>query len=105
MSEGAPADLKLERRANGSHCLSGSLGFDTAEEAVRLMETAPPPAEGEHRLNLSGLNSVDSAGLAVILEYWRRCRLAGTRLVLEEPPEQLQRLIRISGLEAVLESP
>ena len=103
MSEGASVNVKLETGPDGRHCLSGHLGFDTAEDAMRQLD-ALSLAGGEYRLDLSALKSIDSAGLAVILEYWRRCRQVGASLVLEEAPEQLTRLIRISGLEAVLET-
>ena len=104
MSEGASVNVKLETGPDGRHCLSGHLGFDTAEDAMRQLDVLPLASGAAYRLDLSALKSIDSAGLAVILEYWRRCRQAGASLVLEESPEQLTRLIRISGLETVLET-
>ncbi|MDQ2068434.1 STAS domain-containing protein [Natronospira bacteriovora] len=102
VNESAPeTDINLEGLGGGRYRLSGRLGFSNASHALTLVNRLVGNGAKVH-MDLSELRQIDSAGLAVLLEYWRHCQQAGDRLVLESPPAQLQRLIRISDLEAIL---
>ncbi|MCP1726476.1 phospholipid transport system transporter-binding protein [Natronospira proteinivora] len=100
MSEPKGAELALENVSEGRYRLSGELSFKTAEQALATGRDFP--LAQSLCLDVSGLERVDSAGLAVILEWWRLSHLAGGSLSLEGPSEQLKKLIAISELEPVL---
>ncbi len=81
--------------------LGGVLGFETAtawlERTDELFVQAP-----EIRLDLSAITRVDSAGLALLLEWLRRAREIGRPLFLDHVPEQMRSLIEVTNLDQVL---
>ncbi|MEA5444297.1 STAS domain-containing protein [Gammaproteobacteria bacterium AB-CW1] len=99
MADQSPSSLDLEKAGRGRYRLSGELVFGTAEQALTLSQSLDFATTVE--LDLSGVKRVDSAGLAVMVEWWRRCQAAGGQLKLGEIPEQLKALIRISQLDSV----
>ncbi|HET8700604.1 MAG TPA: STAS domain-containing protein [Nitrococcus sp.] len=54
------------------------------------------------RVDLSGLGRVDSAGLALLIEWTRLARSLGHGLEFVNVPQQLLAIARVSGLEQVL---
>ncbi|NOR70700.1 MAG: STAS domain-containing protein [Methylomarinum sp.] len=50
-------------------------------------------------IDLGGVNSADSAGLALIVELIKQSKLYGTQLVLKNIPQQLLTLANLSGLD------
>lgn len=55
-------------------------------------------------LDLSGITTADSAGLAYLLELQRRAAERGTVLRFTQPPEQLLALARFFKLESAIGS-
>ncbi|MFE5893905.1 STAS domain-containing protein [Streptomyces sp. NPDC056468] len=79
--------------------LDGDLDFYTAD--LLLNETtallAARPALRSLHLHCGGLGVVDSMGLSALLMISRRTTAAGVRLHLEDRPENLDRLLHITG--------
>jgi len=100
MRESSEPRLTLAPAGENRYCLEGELSFSTAEEAIAAGRGLP--LGQALSLDLSSLGRVDSAGLAVILEWWRQSRHAGGSLKLEGLSEQVRKLIAISELEPVL---
>jgi len=59
-------------------------------------------AEGDCRVDLSGVGFIDATGAAVLTVWHRLLRRRGHRLVLAGPREQVERLLRPLGLDDVL---
>ena len=72
-----------------------------AADAAALFDGLPV-ADGPVRLDLSDVEAVDSAGLALLLEWQQRLEQSGGALVIVAPPEALVRLARISGVDTLL---
>lgn len=100
---GAPANAAatIERVGEGAFRVTGHLGFASAtalyRQGLRMFEGSPRLA-----IDLAGAERVDSAGLALLVEWTRRARLAGQEIRFLHMPEQLLQIARVSGLEAVL---
>ncbi|MBI1732154.1 MAG: STAS domain-containing protein [Gammaproteobacteria bacterium] len=60
------------------------------------------PAAGLVRLDLGGLTGVNSAGLALLLEWQREFQRGGRELKLINVPRALTSIARVSELESVL---
>jgi phospholipid transport system transporter-binding protein len=94
-------NLTLEQATDGSFRLLGELGFATVPEVLesgrRLFSGG-----GTLTLDLSGVSRVDSAGLALLVEWVREGRRQGRTLAFTGVPEQLLSIARISGLEEIL---
>lgn len=63
------------------------------------------PASGPVRLDLGGLDGVNSAGLALLLEWHDEFRRSGRQLNLINIPATLVNIARVSELESVLTLP
>jgi anti-anti-sigma factor len=79
--------------------MDGSNARDLEDELIRLEE------EGRSQivLNLSGLELIDSTGLAVIVRAHRRLEKKGHSLIVLRPQgQQARRAFELSGLDQVL---
>jgi phospholipid transport system transporter-binding protein len=101
MSTPSNPQYRLESRGEGRFALSGSLNLATARHAVDAGERA----FGDLRrieIDLSGVEAVDSAGLAVLLEWVRWARLQGRCLAYRDPPDGLEAIAKISEVDGIL---
>jgi phospholipid transport system transporter-binding protein len=90
----------FELRADGAGRLraSGQLGLETAIGALGAGLAALPKG-GECLIDLREVSDVDSAGLAVLIEWLAQARARGTRLVYTNLPPALRSLAKLSGVE------
>ncbi len=88
----------VERR-DGGVAIIGPLTFASVAELYEA-GTAELPA-GDIDIDLSGVTKVDSAGLALLVEWQKRARRSGAAISLRQAPKQLLELIRVSGLRSV----
>jgi len=87
-------------RAGSNISLQGRLTVDTVSG---LYNQAPTLGQGDFKVNLSGVEEMDSAGLALLVHWQQQSVKQDSRLYLVDPPEQVSTMIRISNLEALLE--
>ena len=79
----------------------GELDFETAAAALRA-GLALLPRGGRCTIDLAGVTSADSAGLAVLVEWLAAAAERGGSLAFEAVPAQLRAIARISDLESLL---
>jgi phospholipid transport system transporter-binding protein len=79
----------------------GELSFATAGQALRD-GLALLPSSGRCTIDLAGITSADSAGLAVLIEWLSVASERGCILLLEAVPAQLRAIARISDLEELI---
>lgn len=92
--------LRIENLDAQHARVSGPLGFhEAAAAAPRWRELQ---GSGELALDAGGLERVDSATLAVLLEWAARLRSGGRRLRLVAAPAGLDALARLCGADALL---
>jgi anti-sigma B factor antagonist len=80
--------------------LIGDLDLHTYEIAGEAIRPILADGGGEVRLDLSGLEFLDSSGVRVILEAFKALREKGHDLVLASPPPHVSRVFDILGLRA-----
>lgn len=78
----------------------GELGFRTAADALRSGLALLGP--GGWVVDLAGVTSADSAGLAVLIEWLAAVNERGGTLRFESVPAQLVAIARISDLDGLL---
>jgi phospholipid transport system transporter-binding protein len=78
--------------------LKGELSF----ESVPALLARAKDFIADQKLDLSGVSTADSAGVALLLELTRRAQLEGRQLVLSGAPRQLRDLIQFFDLQAAL---
>lgn len=79
------------------------LGKLTVDTVSGLYHQAPTLGKGDFKMNLAGVEEMDSAGLALLVHWQQQALKQDSRLHLVDAPEQISTMIRISNLEALLE--
>ena len=92
------AELQLITDASASLRMTGAL---RAAAVSDLLGRLPVSAE-HYRVELSGLEAVDSAGLALLGDWQRRLTDAGGGAEFVDPPAGLKRLAQIGGVDTLL---
>jgi phospholipid transport system transporter-binding protein len=104
MAQDASAMLERVDGQEGLFRLRGALDFSSVPallDSGRLLF----PASGSVRLDLGGLESANSAGLALLLEWRREFQRSGRGLQLLNVPAALANIARVSELESILSLP
>jgi len=95
------AQFAITAEGEGRVKASGELSFETAAGALRsgldLLRR-----DGSWVVDLSGVTSGDSAGVAVLVEWLAAVRAAGGDVRYEGVPAQMLAIARISDLEDLL---
>ena len=105
IQQGDTPDLKIDvELAGGRHTLAlrGELDLVSAPRLVDSVMRASEEGADEVVLDLTGLEFLDSTGLRAILDASAICEERGCRLRMaparEQVPEQVRRLLQITGL-------
>jgi phospholipid transport system transporter-binding protein len=93
--------FRIEEAGPGRLRASGQLSFETAAQALRAglayIDHGRP-----WTMDLSGVTSGDSAGIAVMVEWLSVASAHGAELAFEAVPAQMLAIARISGLEDLI---
>lgn len=95
-----PDSITIERTA-GTVAVRGEVDAHTAPE-MRTAGQAVVEELGSARLDLSGVEFIDSSGLGVLVALTSAAREAGGDVVIVAPSRPVTRLLQISGLEGHL---
>jgi phospholipid transport system transporter-binding protein len=91
----------IDAAAPGRLALQGDLDFDNAPAALARGLALLGDAK-DCEIDLSGLSSGDSAGLAVLIEWLSSARRRGATLRYTGVPAQMRAIAKISELEDLL---
>jgi anti-anti-sigma factor len=101
-----PFEVRNEALDGGIRVLavSGELDLNTAPELERPLEESLAAGESSILIDLAKCDFIDSTGIAVIVRAWQRISQDGKGgegdLVLCCSNEQVQRLLKITGVES-----
>ncbi|MDR6937129.1 MULTISPECIES: STAS domain-containing protein [unclassified Luteibacter] len=95
------AAFALSTPAPETLAVSGALTFATASEALSSVRGALDQGR-QSRLDLGGLTTSDSAGLATVLAVLAHSRTQGRVLTVENIPAGMHALARVSGVDSFL---
>lgn len=88
-------DCRLETAGDGRASLAGPLTFETVPRLFRQMAGILPGDAQVEEIDLAGVTAIDSAGLALLLEWQSQARAGGRRLAVCNAPDGLLRLARL----------
>ena len=91
--------MRLEGDADSGYGLIGNLTYETVP---RLSEQASLEYAKSTTLSLRKVERIDSAGLALLIEWSCLARKQDKQLVLKDIPASLRSMIDVGGLEEVL---
>jgi len=98
--------LKIERSSGGGEDrlrLEGKVTVADVPELRLLLLQAIDEAEGGLTMELGNVIAVDSSGIAVLVEGWKRAREVGKAFVLEDPSPGVMRVLELSQLHEIFE--
>ena len=95
-------DCRLETTGDGRASLAGPLTFETVSRLFRALEKSAPGETPQEQIDLAGVTTIDSAGLALLLEWQSRSRAAGRKLTMRNAPDGLLRLARLCEATGLL---
>lgn len=81
--------------------LSGPITLNTVTPLLARGRELLPRLPDETTLDLAGVTRIDSAGVAMLLEFWRLRSRGGARLEFAAIPEELRPLLQLYALEPV----
>ncbi|WP_050984871.1 STAS domain-containing protein [Thiorhodospira sibirica] len=97
-----PSPARLEADANGGFCILGELSFATVGEVLvhstPVLEAAADPCQ----IDCSQLARVDSAGVALMVEWLRLRRAAGKDIRYTGISPETRAIIEVSDLDGLL---
>jgi len=88
--------------ADGVIAVSGHLAFDTAGSVLARTGGALTAGQGPATIDLGGVERIDSAGLALMIEWLRLARAAQRPLSFAHLSEQAREMIRVHELGRTL---
>ena len=88
------------RAEDGRWVLAGPLTINNVAGVLAASAGVPLPTTG--RVDLKGVDPVDSAGVAVLLEWKRRALAEGVQLAFENVPPTMVSLAELYGVDELL---
>jgi len=88
--------------ADGRVTVRGAMTFATANALFEQSRDAWQPGNGSITIDLKDVAHADSAGVALLVEWFRLADTAGRAASLANTPDQVERLIKVSGLSHLL---
>lgn len=96
------SELRLHINGDGHYRLPEALTFATTPQLYlqtgEMFDTPLPRLT----FDLAGVRRVDSAGLALLLEWLREARRRGKEILFQNIPGQLAAIAKVSGLNGIL---
>lgn len=93
--------MSVEALGGGRYRVGGALTFDAVRAAL---EQIPGRFAGDERIeiDLAGVSAADSAGLALLIEWYGWAASADKTIRFVSAPSQLRALAQISDMEELL---
>lgn len=89
-------DSRIDFREDGQAEIAGPLTFESVPGLFHTLERRAPGDAPVRAIDLAGVSAVDSAGLALLLEWQARAQAAGGEVSVHNAPESLLSLARLS---------
>ena len=92
----------ISRREDGAYVVRGELTFTTVSP---LLKHSKAMFSGDHNpivVDLDGVTRADSAGLSLLIQWWRQARTQGQEIVYVNLPQQMLAMARLGGLDELL---
>lgn len=107
MLEKTPLRIEVRRTPSDATLLvlSGDLDYDTAAELLTLAEGLSRRDVRHLELDLSGLNFVDSSGVAALINVYNAARDHGVAMRIVALTSYLRHMFRVTALDQIFDLP
>jgi phospholipid transport system transporter-binding protein len=96
------SSVRIATSGNDSFRVSGELTFATVRDALQSSQQLFTQASVLH-IDLSEVSAVDSAGLALLIEWYSQASKANKPISFAAVPKQLSALAKISDVDQLLQ--
>lgn len=93
----------LRQVHQGEYQLQGSLTLQSVVRLLTQSEMMFHASSPALKVDMTPVSRVESAGLALLVEWCRRAEAAGKSIRYENIPQQLIAIARLSGVDEILE--
>lgn len=83
----------------GRYAIRGKLTFQTVPQFFAHTQEMLGAGTGPVTVDLAGVTLADSAGIALLVEWQQQARAARRTLAFANIPEQVRKIIHVSGLQ------
>lgn len=102
LKKGLQVNKSEIHRINGSFKISGELTFATTNQVLAQSRELFAQADGPIEVDLGSVERVDSAGLALLIEWMRTARTQGKEIRFFDLPDQMMAIAAASDLDSIL---
>jgi phospholipid transport system transporter-binding protein len=92
----------LSRRDDGTYVIRGELSFTTVSPLLKHSGELFEGGRNPITVDLDGVTRADSAGLSLLIEWWRKARSQGLDIQYVNLPEQMLAMAKLGGLDELL---
>lgn len=89
---------QIEQRADGMIVVRGPLKFNTVKALCHSIDFSQHSGR-QVRVNLSEVDGIDSAGVALCVDWVSQAAKEGAQIVFQKAPDQMLRLASMNQLE------
>ncbi len=86
-------------KSDGHYAIRGKLTFQTVPQFFTHTQEMLGAGNGPVTVDLANVTLADSAGIALLAERRQQARAAGRTLAFANIPEQVRKIIHVSGLQ------
>jgi anti-sigma B factor antagonist len=97
--------MRIDTRSAGDGTvlrIEGEIDLQTSPRLHEALRRVRIPRGAAVTVDLSGVERLDSSGVATLLEGLRRARRSGGDLRVTGPSDRIRRVLRLSGVEDLL---
>ncbi len=92
------SNINIINQGTGKFIVDGNLTFATIDKKTVKSQQFIASAS-QVTVDLAQVSNIDSAGLALIIEWLKYARLKNIQLFLDNTPDQLLKLAKLSGFD------
>ena len=92
----------LSRRDDGTYVVRGELSFTTVSPLLKHSTALFDGGKDPITVDLDGVTRADSAGLSLLIQWWRQARTRGQEIEYVNLPAQMLAMARLGGLDELL---
>ena len=96
--------VRFESEGNHVYRIIGELNMTTVPQLMQDMSGVLKADVDTKTIDLAEVSRSDSAGLALLLEWIAQSNHNNTSITFKNLPEQMQAIIKVSGLETLISS-
>lgn len=97
--------MAIQTKKNGAHCellISGRVDGELANQMEIAILNAVREGANQIFVNMANVNFLCSAGIRVLLQYWRQMKNSGKTLLVASPSAEVNSVLEMTGFRNMI---